>query len=215
MMRRLVASVLAVASLSAPLPAHAAGAVTVELPHNAVPIGLGCTGGGSVIVEGWRGRGDPITEARAAIAAALSGGDRFFVLGSDGTALWMIEVYNGSDACDSIQCTRVVLRELGFDGRRAVHDLVPRDPSLDLQERIDEAEARLRTWATPRKKRLTPAAFEANRRPHPTAGPRSDWALRIHDPAHAKIYLWRMRLRPQNCWCHYDWELTTHVTAKK
>ncbi len=197
-----VAAALALSLASGVARAH--GPTTIDMPVNGN--GYQCGGRVNVLAGGYSNPAhDPIADALAAVAVRRkTGGDLLWLVGADWRALWVLEVYNGTDACDS--CLTVKLREIGYAGERREHELMPTGEELrDFDKLVAE---RLRSWGAYRK--LRPAMIQANVQPI-AAGPVSDWALRIHDPIHRKTYAWRQHLHSFMCFCPYTWELSTHL----
>lgn len=194
-------SMLAVASALVASPAAATTRV-VDLPDD--PESFACQARGPQAVHV---RDDAGVDARAFAVDLLRAHARgFFVLGASARAIWVLEAYIPVDACDSVDCVRVALREVRFDGRRITHVLSEGD---DAVAPVDRAIGRLGAMAE--LARLTPVAAETNPRPRLSQGGRSDWVLRIRDSVHRKTYFWRIAQRRVMCWCARQHELSTFV----
>ncbi len=188
----------------------------VQLPATNVPPGSCDAGGTSVDVRGFRGGPSVVAYARSELAHWHTSGtdDLLLALGEDGDTVWVLEATKArNDACDGDDngCGRVVLREIGYNGRRRVHDLADQSNSNGDNPKDDPVAARLEAWSHERNNKLRPVSFHVNARPRASGGAHTDWALMIHDAARGKTYLWRRHARPVMCWCDFDWKLSTHL----
>lgn len=184
----------------------------VAFPEEPAP---SCSSGGSLLVAAHHDRQDTAGAfAQRNLAAWFegTGSDLLLVLGADGRALWVLEAYIASDACDTFDCARVVLREVGFDGTRRAHELSDRtaleSDDIPMEDLIDK---RLQAWQILSGGAVTPVHHQVNHQQDAAgAAGISTWAVRVRDSIHRKSFVWRRHMTPFMCWCKTRYEVSTY-----
>jgi hypothetical protein len=224
-MLRTIATVFATLTLCATASAGASSAGApvdadvVSIPADRDPEreGISCAFGNQVTVRAHvSGDGSPLTFAQHEVNAWFAGeteGDLILVLGADDKALWVLEIIDGGGGCDD--CSRVTLREIGFDGRRREHTLASVRTEADADMlKSDRVSKRLSAWHVLSANDLRPVPVERNHDQRVPATGLSSWLLRVRDSLHGRTFVWRHRTESHMCWCFNDFELSTYVWAQ-
>ena len=153
-------------------------------------------------------KGGAIDPREFAARLLEQGREGLFVLGASREALWVVEAIVPVDACDSVDCLEVELREVRFDGRRISRALGD-DLSDSKLMPNDQAAAKLRAMKELSADRVWPVEVEVNRAPEIQVGALSDWVMRVRDSLHRRTYLWRVRNGNTMCWCSSEYVMAT------
>jgi hypothetical protein len=209
----------AIAAIAATTPASHAAADTQRVAFPSEPAEAPCARGGAVQVVGFSGSvGGPAAFAERELSTWLASGshDMLLVLGADTRALWVLEAYLPSDACTGPDCSRVVLREIRFDGDRYGHNLTARRDERDDMPLADVLSKRLQAWQILSGQGVGPVDFQLN---HAQQAPGRDglssWALRVRDSVHKSSFVWRRRMTEQTYWCSTSYELSTYRWSQR
>ncbi len=199
-------------------PAHAEDAHHVRVAFPEVAAEPSCASGGGLSVAAYRDRSESSGAfAQRELQAWFESGrdDLLLVLGADQRALWVIEAYVPNDACDSLDCAHIVLREVGFDGVRRAHTLDNHEGwerfDMPLSDLIHK---RLEAWQILSGGAVRPVPYQVNLDQQPAgADGISTWAVRVRDSLHKKSYVWRRHTSPFMCWCATSYEVSTYSWA--
>ena len=178
---------------------------TVDFPRGTEDVPFRCHEYAQTVFVRQSGAVDPREFAARLLEQGRQG---LFVLGASREALWVVEAIVPVDACDSVDCLEVELREIRFDGRRISWALGD-DLSDSKLMPNDQAAATLRGMKRLSGDRVWPVKAEVNRAPELQVGPLSDWVMRVRDSLHRKTYLWRVRNGNTMCWCTSEYVVAT------